>query len=192
MTDKNSAYPKKETGFAFKRHVNVVYVKSLNDQILNQDSDEYAILKIKFYNPPDLIFQHLPVEDNVKNIEVNRMRNGFITDTLTSVGIQEIVKIVGKVIEIYEGVFCRENSKVSPFRKGMRKLFFLPQKYKYERNDLRQSFVELIMKSLYGVQIRKDFNESFKSSSQNWMQTEYDDNILDYWRLKKREFFCEI
>ena len=33
------------------------------------------------------------------------MRDGLIIDTLTSVDIQETVKIGGKVIEIYEGVF---------------------------------------------------------------------------------------
>ena len=36
------------------------------------------------------------------------MRNGYIIDTLTSVDIQEIVKIGGKVIGIYEGVIDRE------------------------------------------------------------------------------------
>ena len=39
----------------------------------------------------------------VKKLEVNRMRNGYIIDTLTSVDIPEIVKSGGKVIEIYEG-----------------------------------------------------------------------------------------
>ena len=51
-----------------------------------------------------------------KKIEINRMQNGYIIDTLTSVDIQEIVKIGGKVIEISEGVIYRENFKVSPFR----------------------------------------------------------------------------
>ena len=43
------------------------------------------------------------------------MRNGCIIDTLTSVDIQEIVKIGGKVIEIYDGVVYRETFKVSPY-----------------------------------------------------------------------------
>ena len=61
----------------------------------------------KFYNPTNLIFQHLPVEERVKKIEVNRMRNGSIIDTLTSVDIQEIVKVGGKIIDIFEGVIYR-------------------------------------------------------------------------------------
>ena len=35
------------------------------------------------------------------------MRNVYIIQTLTSVDIQEIVKIGGKVVEIYEGVVYR-------------------------------------------------------------------------------------
>ena len=61
------------------------------------------------------------------------MRNGYIIDTLTSVDIQEIVKIGGQVIEIYDGVIYRENFKVSPFRKVIEKLFALRQKYKDEK-----------------------------------------------------------
>ena len=121
MWDEHSVYPKIETGFAFKPHMKKTYVKAFKNQTFNQDGDESAILNTKYYNPPDLIFQHLPVKEKVKKIEVNRSRNGYIVDTLTSVDIQEIVKIGGKVIEIYEGVIYRENFKVSPFRKVIEK-----------------------------------------------------------------------
>ena len=96
--DQNSVYPKIETGFAFKQHMNDIYVEAFNNQTFNEDGDESAILTIKYYNPPDLIFQHLPVKEKVKKIEVNRMRNGYIIDTLTSVDIQEIIKIGGKLV----------------------------------------------------------------------------------------------
>ena len=46
-----------------------------------------------------------------------------------------------------------------------------------------QSLVKLILNSPYGIQIRKEINESYKCKSEHWMQTEYDDNVLDYWRL---------
>ena len=61
------------------------------------------------------------------------MRNGYIIPTLTSVDIQENVKIGGKVIEIYEGVIYRKKFKVSPFRKDNNKFFALGQKYKKRR-----------------------------------------------------------
>ena len=74
--------------------------------------------------------QHLPVKEREKKIENNRMRKEYIIDTQTSVDIPESVKIRGKVKEIYEGVIYRGNSKISPFRKVIDKLFALRQKYK--------------------------------------------------------------
>ena len=117
MWDEKSVYPKIETGFAFKPDKNNVHVEAFNNQTFNEDGDESAILTIKYYNPPNLIFQHLPIKGKVKKIQVNSMRNGYIIDTLTSLDIHEIVKNGGKVVEIYEGVISRENFKVSPFRK---------------------------------------------------------------------------
>ena len=58
-------------------------------------------MKIKYYNPKNLIVQHLPLKEKEKKIEIIRVRNGYNIDTLTSVDIQENVKIGGKVIEIY-------------------------------------------------------------------------------------------
>ena len=77
------------------------------------------------------------------------MRNGYIIDTLTSVNIQEIVKIEGKVIQTYKGFICRENFKVSPFKNVIDNIFELRQKYKAENNDVNQLWVKLIMNSLY-------------------------------------------
>ena len=39
------------------------------------------------------------------------------------------------------------------------------------------------MNSLFGVQIRKDINESYNCKSETWVKTEYDENVLDYWKL---------
>ena len=133
-------------------------VGNFNNQTFTQGS---AILKIKYYNPKDLFVQHLPFKEKEKKIEINRMRNGYINDTLNSVDIREIVKIGVKVIEIYEGVIYRENFKVSPFRKVIDKLFALRQKYKDENNDVMQLLVKLLMNSLYGENIRKDIEEKF-------------------------------
>ena len=157
MWDEKSVYLKIENAFAFKPDMNDFYVEAFNNQSFNQDRNTSAILGTKEYNPPNPIFQHLPVKEKVKKIDVNRMRKGYIMDTLKSVDICEIVK----VIEIYEGVNYRENFKISPFRKVIEKLIALRQKYKDEKNDLMQVLVKLIMNSLYGVQIRRDSNESY-------------------------------
>ena len=76
-------------------------MEKFNKQSFTQGS---ATLKIKYYNPRNVIIQHLPVKEKEKKIEINRLRNGYITQVLTSVDFQEIVKIGVKVIEIYEGV----------------------------------------------------------------------------------------
>ena len=128
MWDEKGIYPRIETGYVYTRDMNNELVEKFNTGDFNQGS---AILKIKYYNPKNLIVQHLPIKEKEKKIEINRMRNGHIIDTLTSVDIQEIVKIGGKLIQIYEGVIYRENFKVSPFRKVIDKLFALRQKYKY-------------------------------------------------------------
>ena len=55
-----------------------------------------------------------------------------------------------------------------------------------------QGLVKLIMNNLYGVQMRRDINEPFKCKSEHWMKTEYDDNVLDYWRLPRENYFVKL
>ena len=64
--DHNSVYPNTESGSCFKPDMDDVYVEAFKNQTFNQDGDESAILRIKYYNPPDLLFQHLPVKEKVK------------------------------------------------------------------------------------------------------------------------------
>ena len=68
----------------------------------------------------------------------------------------------------------------SPFKKVTDKLFELRLKYKDENNDVMQLLAKLIMNSLCGEQIRKDFEESHYCKSEIWMMTEYDERVLDY------------
>ena len=112
MLDKNSIHHRIETVYAYTKEMNKELVEKFNSDNFTQGS---AILKIKYYNPKNLIVQHLPIKEREKKIEINRMRIGYFIDTSTSVDIQEIVKIGGKVIEIYEGVIYRENFKSKSF-----------------------------------------------------------------------------
>ena len=132
MWDNESIYPRIETGYPFTPDMNDEIVQKFNTQTFTQGS---AVLKVLYYNPKDLIFQHIPIKE-IEKQELNRMRNGYILDTLTSVDIQEIIKIGGKLIKVYEGVIYKENFKVSPFKKVIDKLFKLKQKYKKENNIL--------------------------------------------------------
>ena len=63
MYDEKSVYRKIETGFAFKPHMNDIYIEAFNNHSFNQDGNESAILRIKYYNPPNLIFQHLAIKE---------------------------------------------------------------------------------------------------------------------------------
>ena len=189
MWDEKSIYPRIGTGYAYTRDMNDELVNKFNTRNFNQGS---AILKIKYYNPKNLIVQHLPIKEKEGKLEINRMRNGYIIDTLTSVDIQEIVKIGGKVIQIFEGVIYRENFKVSPFRNVIDKLFKLRQKYKDEGNDVMQLLVKLLMNSLYGENIRKDIEEKFACKSEYWMMTEYDERVKDYWKISGNNYIVKM
>ena len=48
------------------------------------------------------------------------------------------------------------------------------------------------MNSLYGVQIRKGIDESYKCKSQHWMETEYDENVSDYRRLQNANYVVKL
>ena len=58
-------YPIIEAGFVLKPCMNKTYVDAFIIQWFNQDCNENAFLKLKYYSSPDLIFQHLPVKENV-------------------------------------------------------------------------------------------------------------------------------
>ena len=189
MWDENSIYPRIEKGYAYTRDMNIELVEIFNTSNFNQGN---AVLKIKFYNPKNLLVQHLPIKERVNKIKINPMRNGYIVDHQTSVDIQEIVKIGGKVIEIYEVVIYRENFKVSPFRKVIDKLFALRHKYKDENNDVIQLLVKFLMNSLYGEKIRRDIEEKFACKSEMWMQTEYDERVKDYWKISGINYIVKL
>ena len=55
-----------------------------------------------------------------------------------------------------------------------------------------QGLVKLIMNSLYGVQIRKDINESYHCKSETWMKTEFDENVIDYWKLPNGNYIVKM
>ena len=189
MWDENNIYPRIERGNADTPDTNEKFKKKYNTGSFTKGS---ATLEIKYYNPRNLIVQHLPVKEHEKKIEINRLRNGYIIDTLTSVDIQEIAKFGGKVIQIYEGVICRENFKGSPFRNVIDKLFALRQKYIGENNYVMQLLVKLIMNSLYGEQMRKDIEDKFACKSEAWMMTEYDERVKDFWKISGINYIVKM
>ena len=71
-----------------------------------------GFFKVKYHNPENLILQQMVAKEDVynetnKNCEcINRFRNGDITQHLTSVDIEEVVRIGGVIKEFYEGFIC--------------------------------------------------------------------------------------
>ena len=55
-----------------------------------------------------------------------------------------------------------------------------------------QGLVKLNMNILYGVQIRRDINESYYCKSETWMKTEFDENVLDYSKLPNGNFIVKM
>ena len=81
-----------------------------------------AIFKEKDHNRKEIIFQHVRVNENVlsngKNRyeEINRFRNGDISQHLTIVDIEEIVTSGGYIVDILEG-FISDNLEYNPFER---------------------------------------------------------------------------
>ena len=63
MSDTGTIYPKIETGYAYTVDMNDELGKNLNEGNFTKGS---AILKIKFFNPKNLIVQHLPLKEQVE------------------------------------------------------------------------------------------------------------------------------
>ena len=146
MSDDKSCYLRIETGYVYTEDMNDEFVKKFNSQKFTKGS---GILKIKYYCPKKLLVQHIPVKERVRKMEINRMRNRYIIQTLTSVDFQEIVKIGGNVLEVYESIIYLENFEVSPLKKVIDRLFEVRQNYIDKNNDDMQLIVKVIMNSLY-------------------------------------------
>ena len=180
MSDDKSIYPRIETGYACTENLNDELVKKFNSQTFTKGR---GILKIKYFCPKNLIFQHIPVKKRVRKMEIIRVRNGYLFQTLTSVDFQEIVKIGGIVFEVYEGIIYLENFKVSPFKQVIDKSLELRQKYIDKNGDDMQLLVKLNMNRLYDEQIRKDIEKCYECKSEACMMAQYDERVLYYQKI---------
>ena len=65
--------------------------------------------EVSYYNSKEIVFQHMTVKENAFNVrknrceEINRFRNGDITQHLTCVDIEEVVRSGGYIVKILEG-----------------------------------------------------------------------------------------
>ena len=55
-----------------------------------------------------------------------------------------------------------------------------------------QILVKLLMNSLNGEQIRKDIEEKFACKSEVWMLTEYDERVIEYWKISGNIYIFKL
>ena len=157
-----------------------------------------AFLTIKYHNPENFIFQHLPIKEKIKNPyknnrleEINRMINGIIIDTLTSVDIVEIVKCGGVILDVYEGFFCH-NLEFNPYTEFVTDMFNKRDYFKSQGKDLLQKLAKTVGLSVHGGNIRKDIKEEYKCVTENWMKENFDDRIKEWFPLKNGNLIVKL
>ena len=123
--------------------------------------------------------------------ENNRMRNGIIIDTLTSVDIVEIVKCGGVILEIYEGFFC-QNLEFNLYTEFVTDTFKKRDLFKSQGKDLLQNLAKKIGLSVYGGNIRKDINEEYKCVTENWIRENFDDRVKEWFPLRNNNFIVKL
>ena len=106
MAQKYSKGPKKGTAAANKKQDNAHLCELFNTcewDCLNKS----GFLRVIHYKPKDNVFQHLSVKEQVFNEsknrweEANRFRIGYITQHLTSVDIEEIVRVGCVIVDFF-------------------------------------------------------------------------------------------
>ena len=157
-----------------------------------------AFLTVKYHNPKNMIFQHLPIKGKIENPyknnrleEINRMRNGMIIDTLTSIDIVEIIKYGGIILEVFEGFFCH-NLEFNPYTEIVTDMFEKRDLFKSQAKDLLQNLAKKIGLSVYGGNIRKDINEEYKCVTENWMRENFDERIKEWFPLKNGNLIVKL
>ena len=195
--DKNSTWPKIETSYPFKKHMNESICTLFNSGRWNE-LNRSAFLTVKYHNPENLIFQHLPIKEKIEKPyknnrleEINRMRNGIILDTLLSVDIVEIVKYGFVILEVFEGFFCH-NLEYNPYTEFVTDMFEKRDMFKSQRKGLLQNLAKKIGLSVYGGNIRKDINEEYRCVTENWMKENFNDRVKEWFPLKNGNLIVKL
>ena len=197
MSCPKSIWPKIETSIAINPKQDSNYSCDLFNNNEWKNLNKSGFFKVKYYNPVYLILQHLPVNEEVFNESknkferVNRFRNGHITQHLTSVDIEQIVRIGGVILEFIEGFIC-DNLDNNPFTEYVQDLIEKRNEYKKQGKNILQLMCKDTVNGGYGSCIRQDINENYKCVTENWMNTEYDDRVKNYIPLENDNYMVNI
>ena len=136
-----------------------------------------GFFKVSYYNRQEIIFQHMTVKGNVFNArknryeQINRFRNGDITQHLTGVDIEEVVRSGGYIVKILEG-FIGDNLEFNPFERFIIDMTNKRIKFIEENKTFLQTLNKKVSNAVYGCCIRKDIEESYKCVTQSSMKNE--------------------
>ena len=139
----------------------------------------------------------MSVEENVFNDrkkryeEINRFRNGDITQHLTSVDIEEVVRSGGYIAKRLEGFVC-DNLEFNPFVGFNVDMTDKRNKLGEQNKTLLQTSTEKVSNSVYGGCISKDIEESFECVTQSWMKSECDESVIEVFALKNGNIMVKI
>ena len=154
-------------------------------------------LKIKYHNPSNLTFQHLPIKDRIqipyKNNTyeyINRSRNGTIVSTLTHIDIVQIVRTGGVVLKVYEGFFC-ESLEYNPYKDFVFDMFRKRNEYKSKGNDLLAKLIKKFACSVYGNNVRRDVLDKYMCVGGEWLDREYDKSIKETIPLENEAYIVK-
>ena len=153
--------------------------------------------KVKYHNPENLFLQHMAVKEDVyketknKSENVNRFRNGDITQHLTSVDIEEVVRVGGVIKEFNDGFIC-DNLDYNPFKKCFFDMTVKRNENKNQGKSILQKMCKRISNGTYGGCDRCDIHEILICVSEHWMKTEYDDRIKEYILLKNGIYLVNV
>ena len=195
MVDNDSIWPKIETAKAILPESSDLLCNIFNNNNWKK-LNKSGFFKVKYHNPDNLILQHLAVNEEVFNEKlhkyekINRFRNGDIIDYVTSVDLEEIVRIGGLVLKFYEGFIC-DNLEFNPFSNFIIDMTAKRNYYKKGKKIL-QTMCKAISLGSYGSCIRRDINEKFKCVTENWMNTEFDDRVKNWFPLENGNFMVNI
>ena len=192
-----STWPKKETSIAINPIQDSNYLCDLFNKKEWKKLNKSGFFNVKYYNPEYLILQHLPVNEEVFNESknkfehVNRFRNGHITQHLTSVDIEQIVRIGGIVLEFIEGFIC-DILDYNPFTEYVHDLIEKRNEYKKQGKNILQLMCKDTVNGGYGSCIRQDITVNYKCVTENWMKTEYDYRVKNYIPLENGNYMVKI
>ena len=159
--------------------------------------EKTRFFKVKYHNPENLILQHMAVKEDVyietknKSENVNRFRNGDITQHLTSVDIEEVVRVGGVITEVYEDCIS-DNLDYNPFEGYILGMTVKRNEYNKQGKNILQKLCKKISNGTYGVCDRYDIHEVLKCVSENWMKTKYDDRVKEYIHLKNGNYLVNV